>query len=70
MVFPEQTIFLRDGTTLTIRSAGPEDAEAMLTCLDATTAETPYLLREPGKAASLSNRNGSSCRGGWIRPGT
>ena len=51
MVFPEQRVSLRDGSVLTIRSAGPQDAEAMLTCLDATTAETPYLLREPGESS-------------------
>ncbi len=50
MVFAEQTVPLRDGSVLTLRSAGPEDAEAMLACLEGTTAETPYLLREPGES--------------------
>lgn len=47
MQYPETHLPLRDGTVLTIRSAVPEDAEAMLACLQETTAETPYLLREP-----------------------
>lgn len=47
MQYPETPLPLRDGTVLTIRSAVPEDAEAMLACLQDTTAETPYLLREP-----------------------
>lgn len=50
MVFAEQTVPLRDGSVLTLRSAGPQDAEAMLACLEGTTAETPYLLREPGES--------------------
>lgn len=51
MVFSEQTIPLRDGSVLTLRSAGPEDAEVLLACLQETTAETPYLLREPGEGS-------------------
>lgn len=47
MRYPETSLPLRDGTLLTIRSAGPEDSERMLACLQETTAETPYLLREP-----------------------
>lgn len=51
MVFAEQRISLRDGSVLTLRSAGPEDAEALLACLQDTTVETPYLLREPGESS-------------------
>lgn len=51
MVFAEQTVPLRDGSSLTLRSAGPQDAEAVLAYLEGTTAETPYLLREPGESS-------------------
>lgn len=47
MQYPETAIPLRDGSTLTIRHAVPEDAEAMLAFLHRISAETPYLLREP-----------------------
>ena len=45
MVFSEKKVTLRDGRTITLRSAEPEDAEALLRYLKATTAESPYLLR-------------------------
>lgn len=51
MVFAEQTVPLQDGSFLTLRSAGPQDAEAVLAYLEGTTAETPYLLREPGESS-------------------
>lgn len=51
MQFAQKEILLRDGTSLTLRSAGPEDAEAVLAYLEGTTAETPYLLREPGESS-------------------
>lgn len=51
MRYPETTVPLRDGSSLTLRSAGPEDADAVLAYLEATTAETPYLLREPGESS-------------------
>ena len=51
MVFAEQTVLLRDGSDLTLRSAVPEDACSLLACLQDTTAETPYLLREPGEGS-------------------
>lgn len=51
MRYPETIVPLRDGSRLTLRSAGPQDAEAVLAYLEATTAETPYLLREPGESS-------------------
>ena len=51
MRYPETTVPLRDGSSLTLCSAGPEDADAVLAYLEATTAETPYLLREPGESS-------------------
>lgn len=51
MVFAEQTVLLLDGSDLTLRSAVPEDACSLLACLQDTTAETPYLLREPGECS-------------------
>lgn len=51
MVFAEQTVLLWDGSDLTLRSAVPEDACSLLACLQDTTTETPYLLREPGEGS-------------------
>ena len=70
MRYPETVVPLRDGSSLTLRSAGPEDAEAVLAYLEATTAETPYLLREPGES-SFSPRTGTavSAKSGGFAPG-
>ena len=47
MLFPEKTILLKNGRTAILRSPRPEDAQALLDYLKATSAETPYLLRTP-----------------------
>ena len=47
MRYAKTDLALRDGAMLTLRSAVPEDAEAMLAFLQRIAVESPYLLREP-----------------------
>ena len=47
MVFPVETLTLRDGTCCTVRSAEPEDAPGMLEYMKAMLGETPFLVRTP-----------------------
>lgn len=47
MRFEPRTITLRDGRTCTLRPTHPDDSEAMLRYLKETSAETPFLLRNP-----------------------
>ena len=47
MRYAKTDLALRDGAVLTLRSAVPEDAEAMLAFLQGIAVESPYLLREP-----------------------
>ena len=44
--FPE-TLTLRDGRQITVRSVEPEDAESMLQYMKIMLGETPFLLRTP-----------------------
>ena len=37
----------KSNRTIVLRNATPDDAEDLITYLKATTAETPYLIREP-----------------------
>ena len=37
----------KNNRTIVLRNATPEDAEDLITYLKVTTAETPYLIREP-----------------------
>jgi len=37
----------KSNRTIVLRNATPEDAEDLITYLKVTTAETPYLIREP-----------------------
>ena len=45
----------KSNRTIVLRNATPEDAEDLITYLKVTTAETPYLIREPEEVAGLFN---------------
>lgn len=47
MLFEEKTIIDKLGRTVVFRNARPEDGEDLVKYLKATSAETPYLIREP-----------------------
>ena len=47
MIFPAETLSLKDGACCIIRSAEPEDASAMLRYMKAMLSETPFLMRTP-----------------------
>ena len=47
MVFGEISIKDKFGRTIILRNARPEDADDLVKYLKATSAETPYLIREP-----------------------
>ena len=47
MVFGEISIRDKLGRTIILRNARPEDADDLVKYLKATSAETPYLIREP-----------------------
>lgn len=47
MIYQKKTVLLKNGRTCLLRSPEECDAEAMLEYLHATSAETPYMLREP-----------------------
>ena len=47
MVFRESSMKDKLGRTIVLRNARPEDAEDLIRYLKTTSAETPYLIREP-----------------------
>lgn len=47
MVFEERSLKDKLGRTIVLRNARPEDAEDLIKYLKITSAETPYLIREP-----------------------
>ena len=47
MIYPAETVTLKDGSTCVIRSAGPEDAARMLQYVHVMLGETRFLLRTP-----------------------
>ena len=47
MIYPAETLVLRNGTCCTIRSVEPEDATGMLQYMKIMLGETPFLLRTP-----------------------
>ena len=47
MVYSAETLTLRDGRKITIRSVEPEDAARMLQYMKTMLGETPFLLRTP-----------------------
>ena len=47
MIYPSETITLRDGRSCVIRSVEPEDAAAMIRYMKTMLGETHYLLRTP-----------------------
>ena len=47
MVFEEKSMKDKLGRTIVFRNARPEDAEDLIQYLKITSAETPYLVREP-----------------------
>ena len=47
MVFGEISIKDKHGRTIILRNARPEDADDLIKYLKVTSAETPYLIREP-----------------------
>ena len=47
MTYAAETVMLRDGSAVTIRSAEPEDAPLMLQYMNIMLGETPFLLRTP-----------------------
>ena len=49
MIFETKEIRLKDGRTAILRSSTPADAAEMLLHLEATAAETPFMLRSPGE---------------------
>ena len=54
MFYPEKEIKLKDGRTIVLRSARPEDAEILIQYLKETAAETRFLLREPEEAETMT----------------
>lgn len=64
MIYPAETLSLRDGRACVIRSVAPEDAPKMLEYMHIMLGETPFLLRTPeefnytveGEAAVLAGR--------------
>ena len=51
MIYPAETIELRDGSACTIRSAEPEDAPGMIRYMKTMLGETPFLIRTPEEFA-------------------
>ena len=47
MVFEERSLKDKLGRIIVLRNARPEDAEDLIRYLKTTSAETPYLIREP-----------------------
>ncbi|MBF1005105.1 MAG: GNAT family N-acetyltransferase [Lachnospiraceae bacterium] len=47
MVFEERSLKDKLGRPIVLRNARPEDAEDLIRYLKTTSAETPYLIREP-----------------------
>ena len=47
MIYPAETVMLKDGKAVTIRSVEPEDAPLMLQYMKTMLGETPFLLRTP-----------------------
>ena len=47
MIYQEKTFSLQDGRKVVLRSAEERDAEALIAYLQATAAESRFLLREP-----------------------
>ena len=47
MIYPAETVTLKDGSTCTIRSATSEDAARMLEYMRIMLGETRFLLRAP-----------------------
>ena len=47
MLFEEKSMKDKLGRTIVFRNARPEDAEDLIQYLKITSAETPYLVREP-----------------------
>lgn len=68
MIYPERTISLRDGRTLTVRSADPKDSEILLKYMNATAEETPYLLREPGEFSMTVEQEAAFIRSNMENP--
>ncbi len=51
MRFPERKILLKDGRTCVLRPTAPELAEEMIAYLKLTSAQTPWLLRNPDEVS-------------------
>ena len=51
MEFGEISIKDKLGRTVILRNARPEDSAALIEYLKTTSAETPYLIREPEEIA-------------------
>ncbi len=51
MIYPAETIALRDGSACTLRSAEPEDATGMIRYMKTMLGETPFLIRTPEEFA-------------------
>ena len=49
----------KNNRTIVLRNATPEDAEDLITYLKVTTAETPYLIREPEEVAMTREQEDS-----------
>lgn len=49
-------ITLKDGRQVTLRSAAPGDAEAMIAFVNAVDTESPFLAREPGEFSMTPER--------------
>ena len=54
MHFEPVSITLKDGRTATLRSPRIEDAADMLAYLQESTAQTPFMLREPDETARMT----------------
>ena len=63
MYYPPTNIQDKLGRTIVLRSAGPEDAEDLICYLKATSAETPYLLRESEEVTTTPEQEVSFLKG-------
>ena len=64
-----ETVTLRDGRFCLLRSAGEDDARAVLDCFELTHGETDYLLTYPGEMSLSEEQEGEFLRKKEQSPG-
>ena len=63
MRFEDREIVLKDGRKCILRPTSPEYADQMIEYLEKTSAETPFLLREPEEVTLTPEQE--EYLGGW-----